>query len=72
MKCVRTQLQLVDMLTKASLLSLQWRALCTLCPVGPKYDDCAAEADAGLAKQEARPKKKSEDSAATWAADVQS
>ena len=72
MKYVRTQLQLADVLTKASFTSLQWRALCTLCSLGPKYDTRAAEAEAGLPKREVRPHKTSGHSAATSAADVQS
>ena len=50
MKYVRTTLQMADMMTKANFTSLQWRALCTLCSLGPKYGEPrTAEAAAWLA-----------------------
>ena len=47
MKYVRTLQQMADLLTKASFTSLQWKALCTLCSLGPQYTSCTAKADAG-------------------------
>ena len=37
MKYVRTLQQMADLLTKASFTSLQWKALCSLCSMGPRF-----------------------------------
>ena len=51
MKYVRTTVQMADMMTKASFTSLQWRALCTLCSLGPSMMTCAAKRKLVLPKR---------------------
>ena len=59
MKYVRTNLQMADLMTKASFTSLQRRALCTLCSLGPKYGD-SGTAKAGATEQVVVPKVKAQ------------
>jgi hypothetical protein len=59
MKYVRTAQQMADLLTKASFTSIQWKALCTLCSLGPKYDSSTEQSGARPPKGRPQPKTKS-------------
>ena len=49
---------MADLLTKASFTSIQWKALCTLCSLGPKYDSRTEQSGARPPKGRPQPKTK--------------